>query len=378
MNAAEATLKIIGAPGTQETVIVPETGLTIGRGSGNTYILQLPQISKQHVRFLWQNGGLYVQDLHATNGTFLNNTRLEPEVPQQVSEGDMVRLGMGAVVLVVERIHVPVPVAETAPVGMADAAPPAAEDQGASLEWLEQLLHVSTVNVDIERAPEVRALATSGKLPVGIPPPHLGSSWMQYLPPIFGEVQAAESWLALDGTAHPSSFLSRYLLIFESILAPLIWYVDNFDWYLSPQTAPEEWLEWVSSWFAIPLLVDLPLERQRLIVRDLGWLFARRGTKAALRWLLQLCYSDSPYTVSPEEKRRRDDPEIMVEDQVAAQPFVFYVRLPAGKVFRKWLPAKAEYVPLSSAEERRKIEAALRHLISTQKPAYTDFVLEIA
>jgi phage tail-like protein len=367
MNAAEATLKVIGAQGTQETVIVPEGGLTIGRGSGNTFILQVPQVSKQHVRFFWQNGGLYVQDLHATNGTFVNNARLEPEVPYAVNEGDMVRLGMGAVMLVIERIVVPVAVPETVPAAYVEAAVPAGEDNGASLDWLKQLLHVSTVDGEIEAQPGARTLATTRKLPIGIPPPHIGSSWMQYLPPMFGEAQATESWLAPDGTVHPSSFLSRYLLIFESILAPLIWHIDNFDWYLSAQTAPEEWLEWIASWFAIPLMVELPLERKRLIVRDIGWLFARRGTKVSLRWLLQLCYSDSPYTVSPEENNRRDDPEIVVEDQVAGQPFIFYVRLPASKVYKD----------VKRAEERRKIDAALSHLISTQKPAYTDFVLEI-
>ncbi|MDX2136642.1 MAG: FHA domain-containing protein [Chloroflexota bacterium] len=383
MSTAEATLRIIGAQGTQEAITIPESGLTIGRGSGNTYILQVPQVSKQHVRFLWQNGGLYVQDLHATNGTFLNNTRLVPEVSHQVNIGDMVRLGMGAVVLVVESIVVPVAMPETVPVGAADAPIPAPlEDEGAN-DWLQGLLNVPTVDSEIEPQPQPRTLATTRKLPAGIPPPHLGSSWMQYLPPIFGEVQASESWLAPDGTAYPSSFLSRYLLIFESILAPVIWHIDNFDWYLSAQTAPEEWLEWIASWFALPLMTELPDERKRLIVRDIGWLFARRGTKLALRWLLQLCYSDSPYTVSPEEDRRRDDPDIVVEDHVAGQPFVFYVRLPAGKVYRKLVPSrddptKLEFQDLNSAEERRKFEAALHHLISTQKPAYTDFVLEIA
>jgi phage tail-like protein len=122
-------------------------------------------------------------------------------------------------------------------------------------------------------------VASNGHLttyPIGIPTD--ASNWLKYLPEIYSEDQ----------------FIGRYLLIFESILSPISWVIDNFDMFLSPEVAPPEWLQWMAAWFDVIIVPELPIARQRAIVEQLGWLFFRRGTKAGLERLLTLYFGTKP------------------------------------------------------------------------------------
>ncbi len=106
--------------------------------------------------------------------------------------------------------------------------------------------------------------------PVGIPKD--ASSWLKYLPSIYLD----------DG------FTGRFLLIFEAMMSPDIWIIDNLDLYFSPDIAPLEWVRWLASWFDIYIAPELPAERQRAILDQAGWLAARRGTRIGLERLLEL------------------------------------------------------------------------------------------
>lgn len=50
-------------------------------------------VSRQHARLLWQEGRLMIEDLASTNGTWVNDTRLSPNVPHPLRDGDFLRLG---------------------------------------------------------------------------------------------------------------------------------------------------------------------------------------------------------------------------------------------------------------------------------------------
>jgi phage tail-like protein len=118
--------------------------------------------------------------------------------------------------------------------------------------------------------------------------------------------------------------------------------IDNFDFYLSTETAPQEWLQWMASWFDLLLLPDLPIERQRAVMRQLGWLFFRRGTRSGLERLLELYFDVRPEIV---ESRKT--------------PAHFVVRL-----------------PLSQSSVKLGREVADR-LVASQKPAFAAYTLEI-
>ena len=67
-----------------------EGGLTVGRDGADLEIDD-PKISRRHAKFRSVDGGLEVEDLGSTNGTFVAGERIEGTV--QLKNGDSVRLG---------------------------------------------------------------------------------------------------------------------------------------------------------------------------------------------------------------------------------------------------------------------------------------------
>lgn len=285
-----ALFHISGPDLDRDEIVVGRQGLRVGRGGDNSLVLNHREISRQHMRILWREDDKYlVEDLNSSNGVWFNETRIPSRVPQEINEGDTVRVGPFVFTFV--RLVYPQP--------MVVARLPDGRDMPlAPLDGYE-VGHLAGI-------------------------PHDRSTWLQYLPAIYGE----------------DEFLGRYLLIFESILSPIVWMIDNFDLFLTPEIAPQEWLAWMASWFDILLLPDLPMERQREIVRQIGWLFLRRGTRAGLQRLLELYFG-----VTPE----------IVEDANCH----FVVRL-----------------PLSQSSIKLGQDVADR-LINAQRPAFASYTLEV-
>jgi pSer/pThr/pTyr-binding forkhead associated (FHA) protein len=50
-------------------------------------------VSRRHARIVRRGNLVFVEDLSSLNGTFLNATRLAPELPYPLKEGDQVQLG---------------------------------------------------------------------------------------------------------------------------------------------------------------------------------------------------------------------------------------------------------------------------------------------
>ena len=72
---------------------------TVGRATGADFIVDAPLVSRVHCRLTaLPDGGLEVQDLDSTNGTFINGQRIQTG---RLAPGD--RLGVGRVELVALR-----------------------------------------------------------------------------------------------------------------------------------------------------------------------------------------------------------------------------------------------------------------------------------
>ena len=56
-------------------------------------------ISRKHARLYTRKGGVFVEDLGSTNGTFINGTRIASYLPEQLLDGDVLLLGRLAVVV---------------------------------------------------------------------------------------------------------------------------------------------------------------------------------------------------------------------------------------------------------------------------------------
>jgi len=72
-----------------------KTTATIGRSldSSLRVIPGLTTVSRRHASILRNNNLLYIRDLSSTNGTYINNQKIDPEVNVLLNEGDVVFLG---------------------------------------------------------------------------------------------------------------------------------------------------------------------------------------------------------------------------------------------------------------------------------------------
>jgi len=73
---------------------LPAGALTaIGRDLDNDVVLNDPTISGRHAVLNRRDAGWWIEDLGSTNGTFVNDLRLERAAPAVVRSGDVVQLG---------------------------------------------------------------------------------------------------------------------------------------------------------------------------------------------------------------------------------------------------------------------------------------------
>lgn len=65
--------------------------VVVGRSSECDLLILDPEVSRRHARFDAQNGIVYVSDVGSSNGTFLNERRLDDSI--EVRPGDTIDVG---------------------------------------------------------------------------------------------------------------------------------------------------------------------------------------------------------------------------------------------------------------------------------------------
>jgi len=65
--------------------------ITIGRDINADIVINIPEVSRRHVRLLLETGGYVIEDLGSTNGTFVNGQRVTGT--KLLNHGDSVMLG---------------------------------------------------------------------------------------------------------------------------------------------------------------------------------------------------------------------------------------------------------------------------------------------
>jgi uncharacterized protein YegL len=76
---------------TKKMFPIGDSGLTIGRATGNMVQLSDPRVSRNHCRLRWKNGHLLVDDCESKNATFINDTPLEKR--HELKDNDILMLG---------------------------------------------------------------------------------------------------------------------------------------------------------------------------------------------------------------------------------------------------------------------------------------------
>jgi phage tail-like protein len=87
---------------------------------------------------------------------------------------------------------------------------------------------------------------------------------------------------ALPAVYQEDPFAQAFLGALDDVLAPVINTVDNFDAYLDPHLAPDDFLTWLGTWVAIAMDESWDIERRREVVARAVELYRLRGTAAGL------------------------------------------------------------------------------------------------
>jgi phage tail-like protein len=270
----------------------------IGRTPGNALPLQHEAVSRQHAELRLTPEGAILTDTDSKNGTFVGHLRLTPNQPVRLTPGAAIRIGP-----FVLHFEVTLP-------GAAAGAP-----------WAVTNGALTPVPLSTAYAP-----AKPARDRTIMPLPKGGSSkYLDYLPVIF----------------HDGDFMSRFLLIFQSMWEPLEQRQDHLAMYIDPRTSPASFLEWLAAWLGITVGPRFAEGRLRALLSEAVELYRWRGTNYGLTRMIEVCTGATP-----------------IVSESAANPFVLHIRVA--------LPAEGDV-------DRDAIE----RLIVANKPAHTAYFLEV-
>jgi phage tail-like protein len=324
-------------------------------------VLSQQEISRNHAKIECDGRECLLTDLSSRNGTFLGGRRIEPKVPYHLADGAEFKIG--DFTLVMKQIVVEVPEPETARTGSGwssgSGGGQVAQPPGPP-ETPDNPVAVSSLPGGDEFFKDLFSNS------------HL---LINFLPEIFRD-----------------KFMDSFLGLFESILLPVIWNIENFDLYLSYKTAPGFFLPWLAQWFGLVLNDTWKDDQRRKLLKEAHMLFAKRGTPWALGRLLEIYTGKDLYIHQKDHTWTRLDPvwQSFIDgsqadpladkqhdhfisheelhskgysyiDDTGTKPYHFTVCL-RGLRFQK------------AQEERIKL---IEQLIEEHRPAYTSFELKI-
>jgi len=308
-------LNIVG-PDREETRLLAEGTAVFGRQPGVDILLEHPLVSRRHAQIVVTATSCELTDLGSSNGTRVNGRALPANSPTFLHHNDVVEMGPFKMVVGVTAVQ-PQPEPEIE---------------------LEQELEIEE---EEEEKPDIptpaRPLTPSPPPPVTPSPAHPFTPTP--IPPPGLSTHSTRLLNYLPGIYH-TDLMSRFLALFESILIPIEWNIDNFDLYLDPQTSPVGFLPWLCHWFEV-VFDDTWTERQRRqFLSEAAELYGRRGTQWAMQRLLEIYTGYMPHVDDKAEK---------------LDPFTFIVNIPV--------------------REKELNRTLIEHIIDSNKPAHTTYKL---
>jgi phage tail-like protein len=334
----------VKGPESAHDFVLPVGKAVLGRDPGCELVLAYPLVSRRHAQFTCTETECEVLDLGSANGTVVNGVKLDAQVPASLQDGSVITIGPFEIQVEVvageytgadEYIGGAEP---TGGMGAAEAAQPPAGEQEATTGQPSEAEKPET-RVESKEAPSAppkpvkkaaRPAAEAAKKDmgqVGAPPPPAppqadfkmgapegGPGSGLPMPTDLG-IYSQRLLNYLPGI-YQTDFMSRFLALFESILIPIEWNVDNFDIYLDPGTAPLDFLPWLANWYMILFDSTWSEPQRRTLLNEAHQIYARRGTRWALSRVLEIYLGQKP--------------EIS-EFTNEKEPFTFSVNLPIIK-----------------------------------------------
>jgi phage tail-like protein len=300
----------VKGPESSHDFVLPVGTSILGRDPGCELVLAYPLVSRRHAQFTCSEAECEVLDLGSANGTALNGIKLEAQVPASLQDGSVITIGPF-------EIQVEAVAAEyTGGIGDVEAAQPPAVEEMSAPELLPEVEkpEAKTESKAPPQSPSkpakkaIKPVAEEGKKDegrAGAPPPPTP-------PQADFKMELPEGWPASGVSMPPglsiysqrllnylpgiyqTDFMSRFLALFESILIPVQWNVDNFDMYLDPGTAPLDFLPWLANWYMIMFDSTWSEAQRRTLLKEAHQIYARRGTRWALSRVLEIYLGQKP------------------------------------------------------------------------------------
>jgi phage tail-like protein len=88
---------------------------------------------------------------------------------------------------------------------------------------------------------------------------------------------------SLPALFQEDGFTQRFVSAFDAALAPIFATLDNLPAYLDPWLAPEDFLEWLGTWFGLALDDAWSVERRRALLASAFEFYRMRGTAKGLK-----------------------------------------------------------------------------------------------
>jgi ribosomal protein L37E len=88
-----ARLTIQNGPFAGRSYLFHQDVTTIGRTNGNDLIISGRTVSRRHARLWFDANRWYIADMQSINGTLVNSTRVQPNQPMPLNDGDVIHLG---------------------------------------------------------------------------------------------------------------------------------------------------------------------------------------------------------------------------------------------------------------------------------------------
>lgn len=95
----DATLLIVKENGSSQEIVLRKSRLIVGREAGCELRIPLPSVSRQHCEFVIEDGSITLRDMGSSNGTFVNQERIEEA---ELTAGDLIAVGPAVFALVID------------------------------------------------------------------------------------------------------------------------------------------------------------------------------------------------------------------------------------------------------------------------------------
>ncbi len=213
-----------------------------------------------------------------------------------------------------------------------------------------------------DRSLESRAILTSGEdetleesIRVSV---QAKGSYLKYLPNIYQE----------------DEMMGRFLMLFESFLAPIDQQIAAQPNYYDPKLTPPDFLPWLASWFGIALDHDLPESNRRMLLKESATLFRKRGTRQSLERYLEIStggrveikeHFSENFSLGPHSFL---GPGIALGKDNIPNTFSVSVELP---------PANPELSKAERKQQAQFIQHKIISILDTEKPAHAGYDLHL-